>query len=175
MVRMRGAFQNQTIAWSLNNGSQAMAANPASEMREFFNTFLRGSTQLLLVVSLLVTVVAAVSILVSIYNSVSARRKEIAILRALGATRLRVLALICAEAGLIGLAGGVLGLVVGHALAGAGSAYLQAVLGENIGWMAVSSWEWLYLVLVTLLAVAAGLVPALKAYSTPVATSLVAG
>ena len=51
--------------------------------------------------------VAGVSILVSIYNSVVARKKEIAILRALGATRLRIVTLLCVEAGIIGLAGAI--------------------------------------------------------------------
>ncbi len=43
--------------------------------------------QLLIVISALVTIVGPVSILVSIYNSVTARNREIAIMRALGATR----------------------------------------------------------------------------------------
>src|SRR5204863_1496346 len=119
LVKSRGGFQVQQLMYNLNNSPlPVMAVNPASVMREFFNTFLRGSTLLLLAVSALVSVVAAVGILVSIYNSVSARRKEIAILRALGATRYRVLALICVEAGLIGLVGGFLGLVAGHLSAG---------------------------------------------------------
>ncbi len=103
-ARAKGAWTLQII-WDVNNGKVAMAVNPAQEMQTFFNTFLRGGTYLLLVVSLLVTIVAAVSILVSIYNSVSARRKEIAVMRALGATRAKVLTLICMEAGIIGLAG----------------------------------------------------------------------
>src|SRR5947207_13219334 len=91
-----------------------MAVEPAMEMRNFLNTFFKGSSTLLLVISLLVTIVAAVSILVSIYNSVMARLREIAILRALGATAARVLALICLEAGLIGLLGAIFGMSIGH-------------------------------------------------------------
>jgi len=56
-------------------------------MKQFFDTFLKGTSLVLLVLAALVSVVAAVSILVSIYNSVSARLREIAIFRALGATR----------------------------------------------------------------------------------------
>jgi len=122
----------------------------------------------------LVTVVAAVSILVSIYNSVAARRREIAILRALGATRARVLALICIEAGVIGLFGGLLGLVVGHLMAGAGAVLFERVLGEGIDWFKPDAREWVYLAGVVVIAVLAGLVPGLKAYRTPVATNLVA-
>jgi putative ABC transport system permease protein len=176
LVKSRGTgFNVQTLMWDINNQNVASAVNPASEMKKFFDVFLSPSTQMLKWVSYLVTIVAGVGILVSIYNSVSARIREIAILRALGATRAKVLTLICLEAGLIGLFGGILGLVAGHALGALGSKYLNRLVGEGFDWMAVSRGEWLYLGAVVVLAVLAGLVPALKAYRTPVATNLVAG
>lgn len=166
-------FATSKLAYDLDVRPDAMAASPATEMRVFFERFLEGPTQLLLLVTILVTVVAAVSILVSIYNSISARRREIAILRSLGATRTRVLALICLEAGLIGLAGALLGWLAGHALAAAASEALRQRLGEGIDWWSVDRWEAAYLAGVVVLATLAGLVPALKAYKTPVAQNLV--
>jgi putative ABC transport system permease protein len=148
--------------------------NPASVMRDFFQVFLSPSSKMLQAVAYLVTVVAGVGILVSIYNSISARMKEIAILRALGATRAKILALICFEAGLVGLIGGILGLALGHLLGAAGSQYVERLVGEGFNWLTISRDEWLYLLAVVILAVIAGLVPALKAYRTPVATNLVA-
>jgi putative ABC transport system permease protein len=175
LVKARGGFQAQQLMYMINNApTPVMAVNPATVMREFFETFLRGSTLLLLGLSALVTVVAAISILVSIYNSVSARRREIAILRAMGATRAKVLALICIEAGLIGLLGGLLGLVVGHLVAGAGSLFFERMVGERTNWLRPDPAELVYLGVVVVIAVLAGLVPGLKAYRTPVATNLVA-
>lgn len=175
LIRSRGGFNAQSLIWDVNNQNQASAVNPAVEMRKFFDTFLSPSSRMLQAVSYLVTIVAGVGILVSIYNSISARMQEIAILRALGATRRRILTLICLEACAIGLVGAVLGLVAGHALGAAGSRYLQTLVGEGFNWMAISRGEWLYLVAVVVLAAVAGLVPALKAYRTPVATNLVTG
>jgi putative ABC transport system permease protein len=143
-------------------------------MRDFFDTFLAGSSNVLLIISALVVIVAAASIMTSIYNSVAARRREIAILRALGATRRRILSLICFEAALIGLVGGVLGLLAGHLLGGAGSVYLQQTMGEGIRWMTFDRFEALFLLAVVIVAFLAGLVPALKAYTTPVASHLAA-
>lgn len=174
LVRSRSAPIAMQLIYSIKNGPAAEAVNPATVMRDFFGTFLKGPTLLLLVVAILVTIVAAVGILVSIYNSVAARKREIAILRALGATRTKVLLLICIEAGLIGLAGGVLGLLAGHAIAAAGSAALDRFVGESINYLHIGREEWLYLVAVVAVAVLAGLVPAMKAYKTPVATNLVA-
>ena len=117
---------------------------------------------------------AAVGILVSIYNSVAARRRETAILRALGATRAKILTIICVEAGLIGLVGGILGLIGGHLLGAAGSAWTRHLIGQRFDWITVGPYEWLYVAAVVVVAVLAGLVPALKAYATPVATNLAA-
>ena len=167
-----GALQLQDV---VNRAAEASAVFPAEVMRQFFETFLAGLTRLLLAILTLVTVVAGIGILVSIYNSVSARSREIAILRALGATRRRVLALICMEAVVIGVAGGVAGLAMGHVLAAVGSVYVSSQFGEGLAWWRIGWGEVLYLGVVAVIALLAGLVPALKAYSVPVADHLVSG
>jgi putative ABC transport system permease protein len=142
-------------------------------MREFTRTFLRGSSLILLMLAILVSVVAAVSILVSIYNSIAARRREIAILRALGATRKRILSIICLEAGLIGLIGSVIGVMMGISIAAIASVALDRAMGQPFNWASLGWLELLYFIGAIALAVVAGLVPALKAYSTSVADNLV--
>lgn len=176
LIKTRGGIAPTTLMYHINNGGipDAVAVNPASTMRDFFATFLRPSSQILLMISILVSVLAGVSILVSIYNSVSARNKEIAILRALGATRTKVLLLICLEAGIIGLVGGLIGWMAGHLMGAAASNIMEKQVGQGFNWMRIGSEELLYLGLVVLIAIIAGLIPALKAYRTPVATNLVA-
>lgn len=172
-AQTRGAFSYQMLFFRYLNTPVAMAASPAEQMRLFFDTFMKGPTLILLALAVLVTIVAAISILVSIYNAVSARRREIAILRALGATRGRVLGLITLEATLIGVVGGVVGLLLGHAMAGVGGTYLRGAFGQTIGFWTVSGTEIAYLAGVALLAALAGLVPALQAYRVTVAENLV--
>ncbi len=176
LVESRGGIAAPELIYYIANGGipDVQAVNPAQVMQVFFETFLGPSTTVLLLISLLVSIVAGVGILVSIYNSVSARTREIAILRALGATRGRILTLICAEAVLIGLIGGLIGLVIGHALGAVTSMYLNNTIGQGFNWYTPHPGEWLYLLIVVLIALLAGLVPALKAYGTPVATNLVA-
>ena len=175
-VRSRGGVSGDDLIYFINNGGipDVQAVVPARVMQEFFDTFLKNSTYVLLIIALLVSVVAGVGILVSIYNSVAARTREIAILRALGATRGRVLTLICAEAILIGLLGALMGLLVGHGLGAVASFYLDRSVGEGFNWVTVRWDEWMYVLIVLVIALLAGLVPALKAYQTPVATNLVA-
>jgi putative ABC transport system permease protein len=194
LVDVRSAPLAFSLMYAVNNSNKASASNPAQTMRSFFDTFLTPSSQVLLAVAGLVSVVAAVGILVAIYNSVSARTREIAILRALGATRARVLSIICLEAGLIGVIGTVFGVLAGLLLVTFASGWVPANLGQiqAFRWESVYSvdlfgWastafqgrirvpvELLYLAGVVVLSVLAGLVPALKAYRVPVATNLTA-
>jgi putative ABC transport system permease protein len=174
LVKSRAGIFTQQMQYSFSKGTAAQGANPATVMREFFDTFLSPTTTVLLAISILVMITAAVSILVSIYNAVSARSREIAIMRALGATRGKILTLICLEAGLIGVLGGIIGLVVGHLIGAVESVFFARKLGVGINWLAPGWEEWVYLAGVAVLATFAGLVPGLKAYRTPVATNLVA-
>lgn len=175
LVQSRGGADMQKLIYYLNNGTDVMACNPAEVMRAFFDTFLKPTKMMLLIICSMVTVVAAIGILVSIYNSVSARTREIAILRALGATRDRIVTIICAEAILVAAIGAALGLVAGHLITFVGSGVMYEKFGETLNWLSIDPYEPLYLFGVILLALLAGLAPALKAYQTPVATNLTAG
>ncbi len=172
LVQTRSTFAALQMQFILRNLPDAVGVSPAQVMEGFFDTFLPTVSLLLLIISTLVTIVAGVSILVSIYNSVTARNREIAIMRALGATRARILAAVCLEAGLVGVIGGILGILAGHLLAGAGSLFLQHLMGTGIAWWHFGPWELLYFPVVVAVSLLAGLVPALKAYKTPVAENL---
>jgi putative ABC transport system permease protein len=174
LVQTRSPKALLDMQFILRNRPDAVAVSPAAVMGDFFETFLPKVSLMLLVISTLVTVVAGVSIMVSIYNSVTARRREIAIMRALGATKQRILALVCLEAGLVGTIGGSLGLLAGHVLTAGGSWYMQRLMGTSIAWWRVGGGEMAYWGAVILVSLLAGLVPALKAYRTPVAENLAA-
>ena len=150
------------------------AVRPSEQMRMLFNIFMKPSSEVLLLISFLVSALAAVGILVSIYNSVAARTKEIAILRALGATKAKVLLLICLEAAFIGLVGAALGWAAGHLIGAAAAREMERRVGQGFDWTIIGKEEVVYVAAVVAIAALAGLVPALKAYRTPVATNLVA-
>lgn len=128
--------------------------------------------RVLTLVSYLVALVAAGSILASIYNSMNERRRELAILRALGARRVTVFSAIVLESASIaalGVAGGfVIYAVLMHVVAGIMRAQTGVVL-EPFKFNPVMLWSpAMFIVLGAL----AGIVPALKAYRTDVASNL---
>lgn len=121
----------------------------------------------------LVALVAAGSILASIYNSMNERRREIAILRALGAHRRLIFASITLEGAAIAALGMVLAFAIYAGIMGAGAAILRAQVGVAINPFAFHPvFVWAPAAMIGLGALA-GLVPAWKAYRTDVAANLV--
>ncbi len=123
-------------------------------------------------VAYLVVVVAAASILASVYNTIQERRREFAILRAIGAHRVTVFSAIVAEAATISAMGALLGFVVYAGIVAAVAAVVRTETGVVID--ALRFHPALVLAPLGMVAVgaAAGAVPALKAYATDVATHL---
>jgi putative ABC transport system permease protein len=126
----------------------------------------------LMVITLLTCIVAAVGVLVAIYNSMNDRRKDIAVMRALGARRGTVTSIILIESLIIALIGGLLGWLSAHAAIWIASGYIEEQTGIQVGFFSTSTYELAVLPLVIALALLAGLLPALSAYRTDVGSNL---
>ncbi len=122
----------------------------------------------------LVVAVATASILASIYNSLHERRREIAILRAIGAHRGTVFAAIVLEAAAIAA----LGMLVAYAfyavVVTVASQIIRAQTGVVIDPFGFHPVLLLAPLGIVLLAALLGTIPAIKAYRRDVATDLVA-
>jgi putative ABC transport system permease protein len=128
--------------------------------------------QVLALVAYLVALVSAAGVLVAIYNSMSARRRDIAILRALGARRRTIFGAVVLEAAVIGLLGMVASFGVYLAIASGVSAVIRAQTGVLLNpwaWDPIMAWAPLGMIA---LCAAGGLVPASVAYRTDIAANL---
>jgi putative ABC transport system permease protein len=128
--------------------------------------------RVLALVAYLVALVATGSILVSIYNSMKERRRDIAILRALGARRRTIFAAILLEAAAIAALGMVIAFPVHFTIMAGVAAVVRSQTGvvlDPFGLHAVMIWAPAGMIA---LAALAGIVPAWKAYQTPVAENL---
>jgi putative ABC transport system permease protein len=128
--------------------------------------------QVLALVSYLVAIVATASILVSIYNSMNERRREIAILRALGARRITIFASILLEAALISTLGMLISFVIYGVIFAVAAGIIRAQTGvvlDPLKLNAVMLWAPAALIVLGALA---GVIPAIKAYHTDVAQNL---
>lgn len=129
--------------------------------------------RILELVAYLVMIVAAASILASIYNTMNERRREFAVLRALGARRRTVSAVILLEAGAIALLGALFGLLVYAALHLVAARLVEARTGVVLDLLHFHPALVLAPLAMVALGVLAGLLPARNAYATQVSENLV--
>lgn len=129
-------------------------------------------TQVLALVAYLVVAVATGSVLASIYTSLNERRRDFAILRALGARRAVVSAVIVLEATLITALGAVGGFGIYVAILAVARSVIRAQTGVVLDVLAWHTALWLTPLALIALGAIAGLLPAWKAYRTDVAEHL---
>ncbi|MGA1708707.1 MAG: ABC transporter permease [Phycisphaerales bacterium] len=127
---------------------------------------------LLVAMAIAVLLASGVGIMLALYSSMDLRRRQVAILRVLGASAGRVFSIVLTESALIGLGGALLGV----GLAAAGSAIVASTLVERLGlvvpWSLDARLALIVVLGTTLLASLAGLLPAMLAYRTHVADHL---
>jgi len=173
MIKFRNPTAGFTFDQQINRqGKVATLAYPIGKvMLELFEK-VGWVNRVFEMVAYLVVLVSTAAILASIYNTINERRREFAILRALGARRRTVLAAIILESTAIAFIGSIAGyafyaiILTGAAMAVRQStgvvldvfAYHDVLLYTPIG--------------MSLLGAIAGLAPAYKAYSTDVAENL---
>ena len=164
-----GFFLDQTIN---KQGKVATMAWPiAMVMAELFDK-LGWVHKVLTLVAYLVVLVACFSIMASVYNTIYDRRKQFAILRALGASRGEIFRLILVECSLIAGMGAILGYVVYFIIMGVASQVLQAQTGIVLEMMQVQKVHIWSVPSLMILGALSGILPANKAYETDVSTQL---
>lgn len=123
-------------------------------------------------VAYLIVLVAGGGLLAALYNTMNERRREFAILRALGASRRTVFTVIVAESATVAAIGAVLGFGVYFGILVLAAAQVKQTTGVVLDLSLVHpSLYWTPVGMVVLGALA-GLLPAFKAYSTDVAGNL---
>jgi putative ABC transport system permease protein len=124
-------------------------------------------------VAFLVVIVAAGSILASLYNTMNERRREFAILRALGARRATVFGAIVLESSTIAALGALTGFAVYAVVFGAAAYVVRAQTGVVLEVLHAHAIFVLAPLGLLALGALSGVLPALRAYRTDVATHLV--
>jgi putative ABC transport system permease protein len=159
----------------IDRGPVAQAVSPAKVLTTLLETMVGKIQLILLILAVLVVVEAGISIMVSMYNSMSDRKHDIAIMRALGASRFTVMAIILLESILLALGGGLFGLLVGHGMIAAMSSVIAEQSGVFISGLDFRPVELILIPGLIILATLVGYLPAMYAYKTDVAKSLMAG
>lgn len=172
--RVRGGALHpglQGIKYEINQSTQAQLVIPAEELPRLFS-IVGWVDRVVLAIALLVTALAGLFLFVSLVSALKERRRDLALLRCLGATRARVCGLVLAESCLMALAGTALGLLAGHGLVALGAHFIRSEIGLRFSASHISSADVWAMPFALAIGLVAGMLPARQAYRLGVLDNL---
>lgn len=140
-----------------------MGVLPGVALDDLWRVLAVGENSLLLVGGL-VALASVLSVSAVLLVSISARRREFAVLRAVGARPQGLLLMLILESALVSMAGTLVGLLLQQLLIGLSADWLRTLMGISLQPLSIPLEGWLALGLVMLLAILASLLPAVRAY-----------
>ncbi len=152
-----------------------IAVKPTYVVQDMLDNLVGPARIVLMVLTILIIVVAGIGILVSIYNSMNERSHDIAVMRALGASRTAVMGIILSESILLSLLGGIAGVLLGHAAIALVSPWVESEAGIVLKFWEFSPQELLLIPGLVVFASLVGFLPAVTAYRTDVGRALGGG
>jgi putative ABC transport system permease protein len=124
------------------------------------------------IVTICVLVVGLLGMLVSLYTSLNERRREMAILRAVGAGPRRLITLLVLETGLLSAAGSALGLLAVYIIGRVAQPIVEQHFGIFVPLQRPTVTTYAFLAAVLVAGLLIGFVPAVKAYRNTLADGL---
>lgn len=152
-------------------GEPLLAILPGVALQELWS-LMGTAEQALFVVSLFVVLTGLIGMLTAILTSLNERRREMAILRSVGARPWHIASLLVLEAFTLALAGVAFGVALLYLGIAGSQGFVQANYGLYLALSAPSSHEWKLLGGILAAAVAMGSVPAWRAYRQSLADGL---
>ena len=154
----------------VNQSTSMQAASPALETARLFSLMGVGIDSLE-ILAYVIMIIAGLSVFISLYNALKDRKYDLAIMRTLGASKIKLFTMLIVEGLVITFIGGILGLIIGHI----GLYLISTQTSESADFIQafhIYSKEWLILLTACLIGVIASLIPAVKAYNTTISTIL---
>lgn len=156
----------------VNKSSSMQAASPAFEVARLTKLMGTGS-DVLSAFGILLIGFSAFGLFVTLYNAMNERRYDIALMRALGATRGRIFSFVMAEALTLGVAGIVLGVVLSEGFLRLTAAWIKQTKHITLQPVSFGVLDGYVIGAALTISLLAGLIPALKAYRMNIVKTLV--
>jgi len=161
----------QDLKFEISQGAEAQFVVPNEVLPRLFN-IIGWVDRVLAAIGALITVMSGAFLFVSLYGALQQRRRDIALMRSLGAHRRTVFGLILAEALLITLMASVMGIIMGHILVAVGAHFIKVETGVGMTGFYISRAEYWILPAALVLGALTGIVPAIQAYTVNVVRNL---
>lgn len=173
MLGLNSKIATFTLQREINGyrGEPLLAILPGVALQELWN-LMGTAEQALFVVSLFVVLTGLIGMLTAILTSLNERRREMAILRSVGARPWHIAGLLVVEAFSLALAGALLGLMLLYIAIAVAQGPLQSHYGLYLPLALPSAYEWSLLAGILLAGLLIGCVPAWRAYRQSLADGL---
>ncbi len=171
LIKYRSPMGALQLPRLVNGQSTMQAASPAFETARLFS-ILGVGVEVLNGFAYLLIFISGLSIFIALYNSLKERKYDLAIMRSMGASRLRLFTAIVLEGGVITVLGSIIGLLMGH-----GVLYIVSMAVEDAQKAGISGFtfypqEWVILGASIILGMVCALLPAIQAYRTDISKVL---
>ncbi len=166
LKHIRGGAMNpgvQNLKYEVDQSTEAQLVVPSEVVPRILD-IIGWVDRVMFIVGALVTLLAIMFLFVVLITALREQRRELAMMRMLGANRRTVFGLIMSEAVLLSGLGTIMGIAFGHLLVSFGSHYVAVETGMQFSSGFVPSADIWVLPGITLLGAVAGLIPALQAY-----------
>ena len=171
LIQYRSPMGAVQMPRMINSNTNMQAASPAFETQRLFSLLGIG-VDLLRSFAYIIIVISGLSIFISLYNALKDRKYDLAIMRSLGASRVKLFVHVVLEGVIITVFGGLLGYVIGHGLTEAlANSYEKSEEVGITGLIFVN--QELYVLLIAVgVGIVASLIPAFSAYKTDISKVL---
>jgi putative ABC transport system permease protein len=171
LIRYRTPLAFAVLPAQINAVAGLQTASPAMETARVF-TLLNTGFDVIYGFGILILLLAAFSIFVVLYSSLSERKKDLALIRAMGGGKGKIFLLLLTEGLLLTLYGTLTGLIASHLLLEYSHLVLPAATAADLkGWIFIK--EELYLLAFGLFTgISGALIPALAAYKNDISKVL---
>lgn len=163
LVSFRSPMGNLMVPRMVNEKTNMQAALPAIEYNRLYS-LMSGAVALLQALAILIVVISAISVFVSLYQSLRERRYELALMRSMGAGSFQLFYIVLLEGLIIAFTGYLIGLVFGKF----GLAMLSVLVSNTYQYQLGVEWitreELVLLPAVLAIGFLAALLPAVRAY-----------
>lgn len=173
-VKLNSRIDVFNLQYEVNNYEEEAltAILPGASLRDLWKT-IGFAEKTLLIVSMLVFVVSLIGMIISLLSTLNERRREMAILRSIGAKKRFIFSVLIIETILLtvlGIVSGVITLYVGLFLA---QPILESKMGLTLGLMSPTANDFIYLGAILIGALASSLIPAWRAYKNSLGDGLI--
>ena len=170
LIQYRSPMAAIQLPRIINSHTNMQAASPAFETARLFS-ILGVGVDVLMAFAYVLVAISALSIFIALYNSLKERRYDLAIMRSMGGSRMKILTTILIEGCVLTLLGSIIGLALGHC-----SVFILSSLKEmekaGVHGFVFYHEEWIILGASLLLGLLCAVIPSIQAYNTDISRVL---